>query len=97
MAPAELHPEADQELTQVAEYYESQSHGLGADFLGEFERTLDFLLRFTGAGRLLPHGSRRLSLRRFPYHLIYRIDPDRVLILAVAHHRRRPGYWRARR
>jgi len=96
MSPAELHPQADQELSEVALYYEGQAAGLGGDFLAEFDRTLRFLLQFPVAGRTLPHGSRRLSFRRFPYHVIYRIEPDRVFILAIAHHRRRPGYWRAR-
>ena len=96
MNPAELHPQADQELTEIALYYDAQKSGLGADFLAEFERTLDFLLHFPSAGRLLLHGSRRVSLRRFPYHVIYRLDPGRVFILAVAHHRRLPGYWQTR-
>lgn len=96
MNPAELHPQANEELTEVALYYEARAVGLGADFLDEFERTLTFLSQFPGAGRVIRHGSRRVSLRRFPYHLIYRIDSDRVFVLAVAHQRRRPGYWRER-
>jgi len=96
MTPAELHPLADQELTEVAVYYERQADGLGSEFLAEFGRTLEFLLQFPGAGRFLTHGNRRVSLHRFPYHLIYRIEPARVFILAIAHHRRAPGYWRGR-
>lgn len=96
MTPAELHPLADQELTEVAVCYERQAAGLGADFLVEFDRTLRFLRQFPGAGRVLPHGNRRVSLRRFPYHLLYRIEATRVFVLAIAHHRRAPGYWRGR-
>lgn len=96
MSAAELHPEADQELSEVALYYEGKARGLGGDFLVEFDRTVAFLRLFPGAGRIIRHGSRRVSLRRFPYHVIYRIDPERLFILAIAHHRRRPGYWRAR-
>ncbi|MHB9003921.1 MAG: type II toxin-antitoxin system RelE/ParE family toxin [Coriobacteriia bacterium] len=40
---------------------------------------------------------RKLVLAKFPYSLIYEIDGDVVLILAVAHQRRRPHYWRERR
>ncbi len=96
MTLAELHPLADQELTEVARYYEAQAPGLGRDFLTEFDRTLAFLLQFPGAGRALPDGSRRVSLRRFPYHLIYWVEQHRVLLLAIAHQRRRPGYWQTR-
>lgn len=96
MNSAEFHPGADQELGEVALYYERQADGLGRDFLAEFDRTLAFLLQFPGAGRVIGNRSRRVSLQRFPYHVIYHIDPDRVFILAVAHHRRLPGYWRSR-
>ncbi len=96
MTPVDFHPLADQELTAVAQYYERQAVGLGSEFLTEAETTKAFLQQFPGAGRLLPHGSRRVSMHRFPYHFIYRIDPDRLLVLAVAHHRRRPGYWAGR-
>ena len=96
MNPANLHPQADEELSEISLYYESLAAGLGADFLVELNRTLAFLLQFPGAGRAIRHGSRRLSLRRFPYHLIYRVEPTCVYILAIAHHRRRPGYWRIR-
>ncbi|MBA3346286.1 MAG: type II toxin-antitoxin system RelE/ParE family toxin [Gemmatimonadales bacterium] len=34
-----------------------------------------------------------MALRRFPYSLLYRIETDRIYVLAVMHHRRRPGYW----
>ena len=40
--------------------------------------------------------TRRLLLRRFPYAVIYRLDPGRIIVLAIAHQRRRPGYWQRR-
>jgi hypothetical protein len=42
-------------------------------------------------------GTHRLHLRRFPYSVVYRIDKDRILIVAFPHDRQRPGYWRSRR
>jgi len=96
MTPVEYHPLAEQELTAAALYYEERAAGLGADFLTEIERTESFLTQFPVAGRILSGGSRRVSLRRFPYYLIFRIDSDRLFILAVAHHRRAPGYWQSR-
>jgi plasmid stabilization system protein ParE len=96
MTPVEHHPLAEQELTAAALYYEERATGPGSDFLSEIERTEAFLAQFPVAGRILSGGNRRVSLRRFPYHLIFRIDGDRLFILAVAHHRRAPGYWQSR-
>jgi len=42
------------------------------------------------------HGTRRYLLRRFPFSVVYRIEPTRIVIVAMAHFRRRPGYWRSR-
>jgi plasmid stabilization system protein ParE len=42
------------------------------------------------------HGTRRLLARRFPFAVIYRVTADRVLVVAIAHQKRRPGYWRQR-
>jgi toxin ParE1/3/4 len=42
------------------------------------------------------HGTHRFLLQRFPYEIVYKIYPDVVLIIAVAHNKRRPGYWRHR-
>jgi plasmid stabilization system protein ParE len=97
MLLVEFHPLAEAELTSTGQYYEGIADGLGADFLREAERTQSFLVQFPGVGRQLTDGSRRVALQRFPYHLVYRLDPDRIWILAVAHHRRQPGYWHSRR
>jgi len=42
------------------------------------------------------HDTRRFLLRRFPYSVIYRVEPSRIVIVAIAHGRRRPGYWKER-
>jgi plasmid stabilization system protein ParE len=42
------------------------------------------------------HGTRRFVLHRFPFAVIYLDDPDRVTIIAVAHSKRKPGYWKHR-
>jgi plasmid stabilization system protein ParE len=96
MLPVEYHPAARDELIAAAVYYEERALGLGADFLLESERTQTFLSQFPALGRQLPESSRRVSLQRFPYHIIYRVDSDRIFVLAVAHHRRQPGYWLTR-
>jgi toxin ParE1/3/4 len=48
-----------------------------------------------GLGNL--HGTRKYLLRRFPYAVIYRVTDEAIEVVAVAHGRRRPGYWKTRR
>jgi plasmid stabilization system protein ParE len=91
-----FHPEAETEFIAAARYYESQAENLGLDFIAAVESTYQRLFSFPESGR--PFGSRlrRILVPGFPYGLVYRREPDRVFIVAVAHVRRRPGYWRAR-
>jgi toxin ParE1/3/4 len=89
------------EATEAAAWYESHRAGLGSEFREELKLALDTLLEipFLGKpwpGRLGERGVRRTTLRRFPFFLVFvTVDSDFV-VLAVAHHRRRPAYWRDR-
>jgi plasmid stabilization system protein ParE len=87
------HPLADQELSAAARFYHRQAQGLGSDFLDEVERTEALLVAFPHTGRPLRGAIRRLGVRRFPFDLIYEVHSDELWILAVAHQRRKPGYW----
>jgi toxin ParE1/3/4 len=96
----DYHPTAWRELERAMTKYEGDRNGLGGELLAEVERVLltnqeHFLPGTTatsGGGDTL----RRLLLERFPYALIVDVRPETRLVLAVAHLRRRPGYWRAR-
>jgi toxin ParE1/3/4 len=55
-----------------------------------------FLLSHPLSGKSLTERIRKFGLRRFRYNLIYAVDADEIVIVAVAHHRRRPDYWHAR-
>lgn len=92
----EFFPAAEQELTEATEHYETQFHGLGNDFLLEVERICAVLVELPSLGEKLDSIHRRLPLRRFPYALIFRCDPDTIRVVAVAHRRRKPGYWSPR-
>jgi hypothetical protein len=48
-------------------------------------------------GEPIGHGLRRFPLKRFPFALLYRVDGERLRIIAVAHRRQRPGYWSRRK
>jgi len=93
----EFHPAADSELRAAAKYYNDRVSGLGAEFLAEVEKACLRLGEHQALGPRLDADHRRLALRRFPFGLIYRLRPSKVQIVAVAHRRRRPGYWMQRR
>lgn len=93
-----FHPAARAEYLEAIAYYEGQSPGLGADFAGAFEAALSFVRAHPEAApRVHPSGVRRKSFPApFLYSLLYSVEPSGLLIVAVAHHRKRPEYWRSR-
>ena len=83
-------------MTEASRFYESVANGLGPDFLEDVQRVIDALCEYPELGRPVGRGLRRALLRKFPYSLFYAVDSDEILVVAVAHQRRRPGYWRKR-
>ncbi len=92
----EFHPAALQELIDSARYNESRLPGLGTDFKTEVGGALDQLSENPDTGVVVEALYRRLLLDRFPFVVIYRARESTLRILAVAHQRRRPGYWKGR-
>ncbi len=91
-----FHPGARLELREAVSFYEAERVGLGADFAAEVQGALDFVSRQPHSGAPAEAGTRRKLLRRFPYSVIYLFDRQTLVVVAVMHHRRRPGYWAAR-
>lgn len=91
-----LHPEAEAELEQAAVWYDERRPGLGLEFLTAVRDGLDEVALHPLRWPVCSRRSRRYRLNRFPYAIIYQIVQDQVILLAVAHLRRRPGYWRKR-
>jgi plasmid stabilization system protein ParE len=94
-------PEASEELAEAGLWYEKQRSGLGIEFLEEIDATLDFITRFPQAGSPVPDVPkdlpvRRTPLHRFPFQVVYLELSDTIRVLAFAHDRRVPGYWRYR-
>ena len=86
---------AEEEMTEAARSYEDQAAGLGERFLDEVEGCVDLLLDRPYIGR--PVGKfRRFPLRKFPFTLVYALEDEDLVVVAVSHHRRRPGYWMGR-
>ncbi|WP_396221778.1 type II toxin-antitoxin system RelE/ParE family toxin [Gemmatimonas sp.] len=70
---------------------------MGEDFVAEVRQVTALVVRSPDAGAPMASGRRRWLCERFPYAVVYRVAPDgSIRVLAVAHHRRRPGYWRSR-
>lgn len=87
---------ASRELEAAASYYNSQQPGLGQKFLAEVRRARDRIVLLPKAAPEIRGGVRRRSIHRFPYHVIYRLDSDQILVIAIAHKRRRPDFWLGR-
>jgi hypothetical protein len=94
---AEFHPAAAEELSVAAEMYEGFAAGLGIDLNAEVKRLTTLLCATPRIGEPLDERHRRFPLQRFPFGLIYRTDGELLRIVAVAHRRRLPGYWRERK
>ncbi|HSP80086.1 MAG TPA: type II toxin-antitoxin system RelE/ParE family toxin [Myxococcaceae bacterium] len=95
----ELHPEAEREVDAAVDWYEAQRAGLGAEFFAELRRSLQVIAESPResapwpGGRASALGMRRFLMERFPFVLPYVVTEELVVVLAIAHTRRRPGYW----
>lgn len=84
---------AQQELDDATVWYDERAEGLGQEFLDELDRTVRRAISFPRSCPEIEAGIRRCLVARFPYGLIYGIDDDTIVVVAVAHLHRRPDYW----
>jgi toxin ParE1/3/4 len=91
-----LHPKAIQELREAFSRYASISKELAERFLREVEHGREQILSFPATWPPASFRTRKYILKKFPYQLVYREKQDQIDIVAVAHHKRRTGYWRKR-
>jgi hypothetical protein len=94
-----FHSAARAEAEAAARWYDEREPGLGGDFVTEVERVVDEIVRSPETWPRCPEDprARRLVLSRFPFSVVYVITPQHdVVIAAVAHTKRRPGYWTER-
>ncbi|MCD4726551.1 MAG: type II toxin-antitoxin system RelE/ParE family toxin [Pirellulales bacterium] len=92
----EIHPEAVAEARAAHEWYDARSPDASEAFLAELDVGIESVRT---APELYPqylHGTRRYLLRRFPYLIVFRVVSEAVQVVAIAHTRRRPGYWKTR-
>ena len=92
-----FHPAASRELSDIAAYYEERCPGLGDEFLDELKALMLNLDENPRIGVQGEHRTRKALMGRFPFAVIYRQDGDELAVVALAHYRRRPGYWKNRK
>lgn len=93
--------ETAEEAVEAAAWYEQECPGLGVEFEREINAALDLLedemIPLTSLSSTTDiRGARRLVLGRFPYDIVVRESSHEIIVVAIAHHSRRPGYWRGR-
>ena len=98
MKPVFVHEDAKTEWDHAIAYYEAKVRGLGLDFHGRVERAIQKIQRNP---QIWPRHRdprfRKYLMERFPYLIFYMERAEDIWIVAVAHAKRRPGYWRKRR
>jgi plasmid stabilization system protein ParE len=88
---------AREEFAASVAWYEAQQPGLGREFFESVLRAARLIQAYPEIGSPDSRGrTRRLLLRRLPYPIVYRLSPDDIVIIAIAHLKRRPDYWRRR-
>jgi plasmid stabilization system protein ParE len=91
-----FHPAALDEAVSAANWYRDRSPLAATRFVTELNQAIDRILEAPHRWPRSPRGTRKLKLPCFPFLVIYREAAESVLILAVAHGHRRPGYWKNR-
>ncbi|HEY5626897.1 MAG TPA: type II toxin-antitoxin system RelE/ParE family toxin [Nitrospira sp.] len=94
--PVVFHPDAVDEAHAARMWYAERSQSAADSFLAELDLGIEFIADAPERWPLFVNGTRRYLFHRFPFQIVYRVMNDRVEVVAVAHGRRRPGYWKKR-
>ena len=84
---------AQQEVDEAVAWFDERDQGKGVDFLDELDRAVRLIKAYPLASAEVQPEIRRCLFARFPYSLIYGIDDDAIVVIAVAHSHREPHYW----
>ncbi|MEK6772270.1 MAG: type II toxin-antitoxin system RelE/ParE family toxin [Pseudomonadota bacterium] len=91
-----LRPEAEQDLSGAAAWYEMQRQGLGHDFLDEVLEMLSSIAESPLMYPTVHRDTRRALIRRFPFAVYFRVEIGVVVVVAVMHGSRHPHRWKHR-
>ena len=87
---------AEQDVADAVQFYVSKGLQVARDLLSEYDAAVQRIVELPNAWPPVGKGLRRCLLTRFPYQIVYRVEGDIIRVYAVAHVKRRPGYWRKR-
>ncbi|MBQ0936957.1 type II toxin-antitoxin system RelE/ParE family toxin [Ideonella paludis] len=93
MKPLLLREEARAELLRETLYYEGQRPGTGKRFREAVAQSFGLIRRFTSGGAPGPAGTRKSKVRGFPFTVVYRDEPESIIVFAIAPDRQQTGYW----
>lgn len=88
--------EAELEILDAIIFYKERAGNLAVDFYAEFKKSCEEIVMFPEFWGSVGGGYRRKLLPRYPYGIIYKVEDDEILIVALAHTSRRPEYWKGR-
>jgi len=83
-------------MHRAADHYDQARAGLGDEFLAVIDTALSTIVEAPHRWTRVDGRHHRYILERFPFSIFYRFDDSEVVVVAVAHHKRRPGYWTRR-
>ncbi len=92
----DFHTEAAVEVETARQWYAERNPAAAASFLAELDLAVERIREAPQRWPRYAKGARRFILPRFPFSVIYRVKGELIEVVAVAHHRRRPGYWKSR-
>lgn len=92
----DFHPDALSEYEAAALYYAAIDQELQLRFIQSIEESIELILESPSRWRVLDEDIRRYIVHMFPYGILYTVENDFVLIVAVMHFSREPGYWKDR-
>ncbi len=94
--PVEFHPDARLEALAAHDWYEDRSPNAADAFHASLESAGQAIADAPDRWATYLFGTRRYLMKQFPFAIVYRVAANRIEILAVAHGRQKPGYWRDR-
>ena len=89
-------PDAEEEFLEASRYYESEAPGVGVAFIVEIHKTVSAIIAQPRSAPEVRSSIRKKVVSHFPFNVFYSIETDSIVIVAVAHHKRRPTYWHKR-
>jgi plasmid stabilization system protein ParE len=95
-APVRLHPAAEEEANNARAWYEERNSRASDAFLSELDAAMSAISEAPQRWPRLYGKYRRFPMHKFPFNVVYVERPSFIEVMAVAHYRRRPGYWRNR-